>query len=272
MKISIITATHNSGSTLRDAMESILRQSLKDIEYIVVDGASKDDTIDVIKEYEPRFGGRMRWISESDEGLYEAMNKGISMATGDVIGILNSDDFFSSDNILEQVSATLKDENLDAVFGDVHYVSNLNLSKSVRYYSSKYFHRWQMCLGFMPAHPSFYCRRSVYQEYGAFNTSYLIHADFELLLRFIFIHRIRIKYLALDFVTMRTGGASAFNFTNYKRRVQEHLLAYRENNVHSNIIFDNLRFPVKFFAIVSFRLKTFFRFQYIFRPIKRKDT
>lgn len=255
MRISLITACYNSGSTLRDTMESVLRQTYHDIEYIIVDGASKDDTMDLVREYESRFEGRLRWISEPDKGIYDAMNKGLAMASGDVVGILNSDDFFSSNDILARVASEMSDENLDAVYGDIHFVNDEDLTKCVRYYSSRYFRRWQMRLGFMPAHPSFYCRRRVYDEYGVFNASYRVSADFELLLRLIFIHRIRIKYLPLDFVTMRTGGASTSGLKSHKKIIEEHLRAYRDNGVRSNLFFECIRFPCKLVALALYRIR-----------------
>ena len=182
MKISLITITYNSGKTLADTIQSVISQTYKDIEYIIVDGASKDNTVSIIKEYEPRFHGRMKWISESDKGLYDAMNKGICIATGDVVGIINSDDFFTSDDILKQVAETfIANGGLDAVYGDVHFVNPNNLNKCVRYYSSKVFRRDLMKLGFMPAHPSFYMRRECFDKFGLYKTDYKIAADFEFL-------------------------------------------------------------------------------------------
>lgn len=259
MKISIITATFNSGGTVRDTLESVLRQTFRDIEYIIVDGASTDTTLDVVREYEPKFGGRLRWISEPDRGIYDAMNKGLAMATGDVVGILNSDDFFSSDEVLEHVADALSNSEIDAVYGDIHFVGDDDLTKCVRYYSSKRFRRWQMRMGFMPAHPSFYCRRSVYERYGVFDASYRIAADFEQLLRLIYIHRISTRYLPLDFVTMRTGGASTTGMNSHKRILQEHLRAYRENGVRSNIFLEGLRYPCKLAGIAVFRLGSLLR-------------
>ena len=134
MTITIITATYNSAATVRDTFDSILSQTYSDIEYIVVDGASTDGTVDIIKSYEPRFNGRMRWINEADKGIYDAMNKGIAMATGDVIGILNSDDFYTSNDVLQTVVNTLQqDTTIDAVYGDVHYVAPNDLTHCVRY-------------------------------------------------------------------------------------------------------------------------------------------
>ena len=226
MKISLITTTFNSGGTFTNTLESVLNQSyLTDIEYIIVDGASKDNTLDIIRAYEPQFQGRMKWISEPDRGLYDAMNKGICMATGDVVGILNSDDFFTSNDVLEKVAECFADNDVDAVYGDIHFVRSDDLNRCVRYYSSRIFRRGLMRLGFIPAHPSFYCRRECFEKYGCYKTDYKIAADFDLLLRFIYVHRIRIKYLPVDMVTMRLGG--------------------RENGVKTNCFLLSLRYFYK---------------------------
>ena len=174
MKLSIITATYNSERTLRDTMESILNQTFQDFEYIIVDGASKDATLDIIREYEPRFQGKMRYLSEPDKGIYDAMNKGFAMATGDVIGILNSDDFFTSEDVLQAVVDGFAGEYVDAVYADIHFVGTDDLTKCVRYYSSSVFRPWMMRFGMIPAHPSFYCRKAVYDQYGSFDTTYRI--------------------------------------------------------------------------------------------------
>lgn len=138
MKITIITATYNSEQTLPDTINSILQQNYDNYEYIIVDGASKDNTINIIKKYEPQFKGKLKWISEKDKGIYDAMNKGISLASGDVFGILNSDDFFTSNDILQTIARSFNENNVDAIYGDIHFVNNTNLNKCIRYYSSKY--------------------------------------------------------------------------------------------------------------------------------------
>jgi len=256
MKISVITATYNSGTTLRDTFDSVLSQTFKDIEYIVIDGKSKDNTIEIIKEYEPKFNGRMYWISELDKGIYDAMNKGIAIATGDVIGILNSDDFYSNKDILKIVAEKVND--VDAVYGDIHYVNDDDLTKCVRYYSSKKFRRWKMRLGFMPAHPSFYCRRSVYSRYGLFDTDFKVAADFEQLLRLIFINKIHIKYIPLDFVTMRMGGASSSGLKSHRQIIRDHMLAYKKNGIYSNFFFEGIRYMHKTGELISQKLVTLF--------------
>lgn len=256
MIVSIITTTYNSARTVRDTFRSVLSQDDTDYEYIVIDGGSEDGTIDIIREYEPLFGGRMRWISEPDRGLYDAMNKGIRMATGDVVGILNSDDFYTSGDILSSVvSAFSDDDRLDAVYGDIHFVDGGDLKKCVRYYSSKPFHRRWMRFGFMPAHPSFYCRRSVYEQYGAFDLAYKVAADFECLLRLIFIHRIRTRYLPIDFVTMRTGGTSTNGMASHRQILDDHQLAFKRNGVYSNVLFECLRYVYKIGEIIEYRIK-----------------
>ena len=232
MKISLITVTYNSGKTLSDTIQSVLSQSYTNIEYIIIDGLSQDNTIDVIKKYELDFEGRMMWISEKDRGLYDAMNKGIKMATGDVVGILNS----------------------DAVYGDVHFVKDSDLHKCVRYYSSKIFQRSLMRLGFMPAHPSFYLRREYFEELGLYQTDYKIAADFEFLLRVIYKAKIRMKYLPVDMVTMRVGGASTSGFESHKRIMKEHLRAFRENGIYANVFLLSLRYIYKIGEIISNRV------------------
>lgn len=252
MKISIITATYNSGKTVGDTLKSVLVQTYHDYELLVVDGASKDNTLEVVKKMEPLFEGRMRYISEPDKGIYDAMNKGIRMATGDVIGILNSDDFYTSDDALACIAWTLENEKVDAVYGDIHYVDDEDLKKCVRYYSSKPFRRWMMRLGFMPAHPSFYCRKEVYEKYGAFDAeNYRVAADFENLLRLIFVNKIKTHYINKDFVTMRTGGASSSGLESHKRIMRDHLKALKKNGVYSNIFLLGLRYLYKIGEILK---------------------
>lgn len=252
MRITVITATFNSGKTLRDTIESVLRQTYRDVEYIIVDGASRDDTMEIVREYEPRFEGRMRWVSEPDRGIYDAMNKGIGMATGTVVGLLNSDDFYTDERVLERVAAEIMD--VDAVYGDIHYVDDGDLNRCVRHYSSKGFRRWKMLMGFMPAHPSFYCRRTVYTRFGLFDTDFRVAADFEQLLRLIYINRIHTRYVPMDFVTMRTGGASSSGFTSHRKIIRDHMLAYRKNGVRSNYFFEGLRYVWKLCDVWSQRV------------------
>lgn len=251
MKISIVTAAWNSGATLRDTMRSVLSQSYPNIEHVIVDGGSTDDTMEIVRELEPEYQGRLRHVSEKDKGIYDAMNKGIAMATGDIVGILNSDDFYTGDGVLSTVAAAFEDDDIDAVYGDVHYVRGDDLQGCTRYYSSRHFHRRWMRLGFMPAHPSFYCRREVYEKYGGFNLSYKIAADFECLLRLIFVHGIRTRYIPMDFVTMRTGGASTSGLSSHRQILGDHQRAFKDNGVYSNVWLESLRYLYKAYEIIE---------------------
>lgn len=253
--ITIITVTYNSESTINDTIISVLNQSYNDIEYIIVDGCSKDRTVDIIKEYEPKFKGRLKWISEKDKGIYDAMNKGIRMATGDIIGILNSDDFFTSNDVISTVYETFEKYNPDAIYGDIHFVNDSNLNKTVRYYSSKIFRRELMRFGFMPAHPSFYIKRECFDKFGLYNTSYKIVADFEFLLRTIFIGKIKTIYIPKDFVTMRTGGASTSGMNSHRLIMTEHLRAFKENRIFTNRIILSMRYIYKIIEVMISKIK-----------------
>lgn len=257
MKISIITVTFNSGATLQNTIESVLSQTYSDTEYLLIDGGSKDNTLEIVREFEPRFAGRMKWISEPDKGIYDAMNKGIRMASGEVVGILNSDDFYTSNTVLQRVAELLSNYDIDAVYGDIHYIDHANPTSCIRYYSSRIFRRSLMRYGFMPAHPSFYCRRIVYEKYGTFDTSFRIAADFENLLRLIFVHRIKLKYIPMDFVTMRTGGASSSGLVSHRQILKEHLRAFRQNGVYSNVLFEGVRYAYKIGEVFYTRIRRF---------------
>lgn len=254
IKISIITATYNSAKTISDTIESVLSQQYKNLEYIIIDGFSKDNTIDIVKSYVNKSDISIKWISEKDNGIYDAMNKGIQMATGEVIGILNSDDFYTDNNVLSLVADEFEKNNeLDAIYGDIHFVDSDNLNKCVRYYSSKIFKRSLMRLGFMPAHPSFYMRKPRFKEIGLYKTNYKIAADFEFLLRAIYVKRIKTKYLPIDMVTMRTGGASTSGISSHKTIMKEHLKAFKENHVYTNRLLLSLRYIYKIFEILFYK-------------------
>lgn len=263
MKISIVTAVYNSGATLRDTMESVLSQNYADFEHIIVDGASKDNSLEVVRELEPLYKGRLRWISEPDKGIYDAMNKGVEMASGDVVGILNSDDFFTSPNVLKRIADTMKSSNIEAVYGDIHFVDSSDLSKCVRYYSGRFFSRWSMLMGYQPAHPSFYCRKVCYDKLGAFDIGFKVAADFENMFRMIYINRIKTRYIPMDFVTMRTGGASTNGFISMRRIIADHYRAYNKHHVKLGYCMDLLRYPLKFGEVIATRLLPFYK--HIFR-------
>ena len=253
LQISIITVTYNSAATLRDTIESVLAQTYKEIEYIVVDGDSKDGTVDIIREYEPKFEGRMRWVSEKDRGLYDAMNKGIRMTTGDVVGIINSDDFYHRTDVIAQVAAAFTSNAVEAVYGDIRFVNPDNVDKTVRYYSSKNFSIGRFRYGFMPAHPSFFTYRHFFDKFGYYKTDYKIAADYELLIRFLYVHRLKSMYLPLDFMKMRTGGASTASVKSNILLNKEIVRACRENGIWTCVPLLMLKYIVKVFELVFTR-------------------
>ena len=250
MKVSIITVAFNSAATIAHCMQSVLDQSYSNIEYIVVDGLSKDNTLNIVREFEPLFAGKMRWISENDNGIYDAMNKGLHMATGDVVGILNSDDFFTDNDVIEKVAQAFTDDKIDAVYGDVHFVRETNISRCVRYYSSAGFRPWWLRFGIMPAHPSFYARKEVFQKAGLYKTDYKIGGDFEMMVRLFKRFDIKTKYLPMVFVTMRMGGASTKNVGSRLTLLREDTRACRENGVYTHPLLICLKY---FYKVLEFR-------------------
>ncbi|MFV0468375.1 MAG: glycosyltransferase family 2 protein [Dysgonomonas sp.] len=250
MKISLITATFNSGMTVRDTIESVLKQTYSDIEYILVDGKSSDNTMDIIKEYEPAFEGRMKWISEPDCGLYDAMNKGIRMSSGDIVGIINSDDFYLENNILSIINETFEDQSIQAVFGDVRFVYPSNLDKTIRYYSSKRFTPKQFRFGFMPAHPTFFTYKKYFDEFGYYNTNYKIASDYELLIRFLYKKNLKYKYLPIAFMKMRMGGKSTSGLKSNITLNKEIVTACKENDLYTNSLILSLKYFVKIWEFI----------------------
>ena len=252
MKVSIITATYNSVKTLEDTIKSVLAQTYADIEYIIIDGASTDGTQQLIRQYEPAFGKRMRWISEKDKGIYDAMNKGIRIAKGDVIGILNSDDYFTNSDVIERMITGFADQTIDAVYGDIHFIRDGQPDKCIRYYSSKPFRPLWLRFGFMPAHPSFYCRREVFEKAGLYKTDYKIGADYEMMVRLFMVYKIRSKFLPIDFVTMRTGGASTRNVKSRLQLIKDDVRGCRENGIYTNPLMISMKFLYKIFEYKKF--------------------
>lgn len=247
MKLSIITTTFNSAATLVDTIKSVLGQDYQNIEYIIVDGGSTDGTLDIIKEYALRFDGRLKWISEKDKGIYDAMNKGIRMSTGDVVGILNSDDYYTSSDVLSTYVKAFKESDVEAVFGDIHFIREGEPNKVARYYSSKIFRPSLLRFGFMPAHPSFYLRREVYQKAGFYSLDYKIGSDFEMMVRLFKNHHISYKYIHKDVVTMRMGGASTNGVGSHFLLLKEDTRACKSNGIYTHPLFVLLKYIYKVF-------------------------
>lgn len=250
MTISLITVSYNSAATIKDTIESVLSQSHPDIEYIIVDGNSKDNTVQIVRS----FGGRIsKFISEPDKGIYDAMNKGIKMATGEVVGMLNSDDFYSNNQIISSVAKAFSDPDTDAVFGDLVFVDPGNLKKVVRTYSSKAWHPGKFARGFMPAHPTFFVRRKYYEQFGLFKTDYKIAADYELLIRFLYVNKLRYKYLPLNMVTMRKGGVSSNGIKSNIILNSEIIRGCRENGIKTNEVLVYSKYFIKLFEMKPWR-------------------
>ncbi|HGX93503.1 MAG TPA: glycosyltransferase, partial [Candidatus Tenderia sp.] len=203
-RISIITATWNAGRTLGDCLQSVARQGVA-AEHLVIDGASTDNTLQVIEAHRDTVA---QVISEPDEGIYDAMNKGIALAHSEVVGILNADDFYASSDVLERVLACFEDPSVDACYGDLRYVDFDDPQRTVRFWRSGDFRPERFYRGWMPPHPTFFVRRLVYERFGGFNTGLGSAADYEIMLRFLLRHRIRAVYLPKVLVHMRTGGVS----------------------------------------------------------------
>ena len=227
MKVSLITVCFRSAGVIRTALESVLAQKGVDVDYIVVDGGSSDGTVEILKEYESKFAGRMRWISERDEGMYDALNKGIKMAEGDVVGILNADDMLEDENTLAFVASSF-DQGIDCVYGDIRFVRGES-KKTTRYYSSKRWRPWMHNWGFMPAHPSVYVRREVFDRVGGYKLGYDISADFEWMVRLLCRSRVKSRYLPRSIVTMRLGGKSTAGLKAMLKLNRENVRANREN-------------------------------------------
>ena len=245
MKISIITVVWNNKETIKDAIDSVLNQAYKDIEYIIVDGASSDGTVDIIKSYGDKI---TKFISEPDKGLYDAMNKGLTLATGDIVGILNSDDFYIDEFVIEKVVNEFKEKQVDSVYADLVFVKSENLEKTVRYYDSSKFNPEKFAYGWMPAHPTFFVKREIYEKYGVFRTDLKIGADFDILARFLHTHKISYSYMQEVLVKMRLGGVST-SFSSIWINNLEALQVCRDNGIDTNIFKILSKYPSKILGL-----------------------
>jgi glycosyltransferase involved in cell wall biosynthesis len=242
MKLSIITVCYNSSATIRDTIESVLGQKYQDIEYIIIDGNSKDGTIEIVKEY----GDRVSiFISEPDLGIYDAMNKGIRVASGDVIGFLNSDDFYSNSSALSRLTQHMIMEGTDSVYADLVIVDPIDLNKTFRYYDSSKFNRKKLRYGCMPAHPTILVKRHVYLQHGLFSLDYKIAADFEIIVRFYHSKRVSYAYLPAVVVKMRSGGISTKGIKNSWILNREMVNACRINGLKTSLPILALKMPEK---------------------------
>lgn len=232
MKVSIITITYNSGATLRDTVESVVNQTYPDIEYIIVDGLSKDNTLAIVDEYRNKIS---KVISEKDHGLYDALNKGIGLATGDIIGLIHSDDFYTNPQVIEHVVKTLSEQKADGLYADLFYVDKDDTHRIFRKWKSGNYKHGMFLNGWMPPHPTFFVKRECYEKFGRFNLLFKSAADYELMLRFIHKHRIKLSYLPEFIIKMRVGGKSNVTLKNRIRANQEDRKAWKVNGLKPRI-------------------------------------
>ena len=225
MKISVVTVCYNSATTIGDTLRSVREQTYKNIEHIIIDGESKDNTLEIVAALGPHVA---TLVSERDSGIFDAMNKGLALATGEIIGFLNSDDVFANKDVVSKIAQTMADQSIDACYGDLIYVAQYDVNKVVRYWKSREYKNGLFQRGWVPAHPTFYARRKLYQDYGYFDIDLQLAADFDILLRFFEAHRISSAYIPDVLVKMRLGGASNASFSNILQQNREIAMAFRK--------------------------------------------
>lgn len=242
MKISIITVAFNAIDTIAGTLQSVAAQSYGEIEHIIIDGASTDGTRELIARHPSRIRS---FISEPDNGIYDAMNKGLALATGEVIGFLNADDVYARSDVLQRVAELMAHNELDAVFGDAEFVHPTQPTRSVRRYRSDHFRPDRIAWGWMPAHPALFLRRGVYERFGVFRTDYRIAGDFELIARIFHDGTVRYRHIDEVWIRMRTGGISTGGWRNTVLLNREVLRACKENNIRTNLLKILSKYPSK---------------------------
>ena len=243
MKISIVTVTLNSEKTLERTIKSVLGQNYSDVEYIIIDGGSTDGTLNIIEKYKDKIS---KVISEKDNGLYDAMNKGIKLSTGDIVGILNSDDFFYNEEVLSIVANSFEDKEIDAVYGDITYFAD-DVGKVTRYWRAGDYSERKLNNGWIIPHPSLFVRKSVYAKCGFFNLDFKIAADYEFILRLLKVYKIKVKYVPFVFTRMYNDGNSGKNFKQRMRGWKELKKAWSVNNFKIPKLFILRRLSYKIF-------------------------
>lgn len=240
MKVSLITVSYNSAKTIADTLKSVKSQAYKNIEYIVVDGNSSDGTIEIVKQFldstkdvsqDASKGIVTKFLCEKDNGIYDAMNKGLALATGDIIGVLNSDDFYCSNDVIEEVVRVFEQNNTDCLYGDLNYVDPSDTSKIVRKWRSGSFRKENFLKGWMPPHPTFFVRKTCYDKFGTFDTQFKSAADYELMLRLLFKESCSAVHLPKVMIHMRAGGVSNVSLKNRIRANREDRLAWKINGL-----------------------------------------
>jgi glycosyltransferase involved in cell wall biosynthesis len=254
MKVTIITVVLNGAKTIRSTIESVLSQTYKDIEYIIIDGQSTDGTIEILNEYKDKID---LILSEEDKGLYSAINKGIELATGDVIGLIHSDDFYLDNLVIQRIADEFYEKNVDTVFADLIYVKDNNLEKVLRYYSAKNFTPKQLTYGIMPPHPTFFVKKDIFKRYGYYKTDYTIASDYEMFVRLLYINKVSFSYINLPIIKMRIGGLSTGGLKSKILCNIEVVRAIRNNGINVNHIIIFKKYPIKILQIVKGYLYNF---------------
>lgn len=228
MKVTIITVTLNSDKFLEDCIKSVLGQTYQDIEYIIVDGKSSDNTVFIIRKYESNIA---RWVSEKDTGMFDALNKGMALASGDIIGVLHSDDVFNSNDVVEKVVNAFKEQQVDSLYGDLEYVYPEDTDRVYRIWKGKPFDRKLFKLGWMPAHPTFYFKKELVSKYGGYVTHYFSSSDYELMARYLYKNKVSSYYLPMLITRMRRGGLSNNSLFKRIRANRRDYLAMKVNGI-----------------------------------------
>ena len=247
MKVSVITVCFNSAKTIRASIDSVLSQDYPDLEYIVIDGGSTDGTLEIIQE---SLQGITRFVSEHDRGIYDAMNKGIYLASGDVVGMLNSDDVYTSPSSISELINAMVEGGTDSVFADLVYVTAKNPNKVIRYYDSSNFQPYKFRFGWMPAHPTFFVKKTAYDLVGPYSLGYKISSDYEMLIRMLYVHNVSYTYLKKVVIKMMQGGTSTSGISRVWLLNREIVRACKENGIYTNMVILALKLPLKFYGLI----------------------
>lgn len=259
MKLTIITVVFNGAKTIKNTIESVLNQTYKNVEYIVIDGNSSDNTMEIVNGYKNKIS---TIISEPDRGLYDAINKGIALATGDVIGLLHSDDFYTDNAVLQRVVSKFEEIKSDTVFADLLYIKNDNLDLVLRYFSAKNFTPKKLTYGLMPPHPTFFVKKSIYEQYGTYRTDLKIASDYEMFVRLLYKNNVSYSYIHFPIVKMRVGGLSGGGLRNKMLMNREVVRAIKDNGIHASCLLILRKYPIKVLEVIK---------GYVYNFLKKRD-
>lgn len=247
MKVSIITICYNAESTILKTVKSVLEQDYKNIEYIIIDGASKDETVPILKGF---VNNEFRLISEKDDGLYDAINKGISICTGDIIGLLHSDDIYPNSSVISTIVSHFKsDQSIEAISSSVEIYKSDTFTYPYRIYKANSFKSWQFKIGIQPPHPGFFITKKAFEKVGYYRTQYKISGDFDWLLRAVFVNKLKVKYLEYVSVFMLDGGLSSSGWKSKIRMNNENLKILKSHGIYSNKLLLYSKYFLKVFQI-----------------------